>query len=316
VSVNRNDGSNWYTDTVESATTHCVNGSWSAGTCSGGVDSTTTTRRDAFGRVTAVTEPDGALTTYAYDANDKVTEVCQGVQVAGVCEGVQGAQNRTFSYDVAGYLRSEKTPEKGVVTYDDYGTLGNVLFQTEPGGLVRATCYDFAGRVRQVRTNEGGLTAACLPSPAGRQYFLNSFNDATPGNSLGKLTQRIGYNPVSPGLPQVTEAFTYSGLGGRLSSKDTTISGSPQSLGPVNEQWTYNGLGLVSTHVLPKRSVDSAVTTTFQFNEGLVTGITEGGLSRASNVTYHPHGGIASWTAGNGVVTTIAADASFLPRPS
>jgi hypothetical protein len=57
------------------------------------------------------------------------------------------------------------------------------------------------------------------------------------------------------------------------------------------------------------------VTATYLYNEGLVTGLNAGGASRASNVTYHPHGGIYQWTAGNGVITTIAADPSFLPRP-
>lgn len=113
----------------------------------------------------------------------------------------------------------------------------------------------------------------------------------------------------------MTESFTYSGLGGRLSAKNTTVTGSPQSLGTINEQWTYNALGLVLTHQLPKRSSDSTVTATYLYNEGLVTGLNAGGSSRVSNVTYHPHGGIYQWTAGNGVTTTIAADPSLLPRP-
>jgi RHS repeat-associated protein len=304
LTINRNDGSNWYTDTLESVGTLCVDGIWSGGTCMGGATSTTTTRRDAFGRITAVTEPDSVTTTYSYDANDKVIRVTQGGP---------GNQIRDFSYDAAGYLRSENTPEKGLVTYDDYGTLGNVLQQTETvAGLVRATCYDFAGRIKEIRTNEGGLTAGCLP-PSGRPYVLNTYDGA--GNGLGKLLQRFGYNPGAPSQSVLTETFTYSGLGGRLSSKDSTVTGSPQALGTINEQWSYNLLGLLSTHQLPKRSIDSAVTATFQYAEGLVTGITEGGLSRVSNVTYHPHGGINAWTAGNGVTTTVTADSSFLPRP-
>jgi YD repeat-containing protein len=54
----------------------------------GALSSSTTTRRDALGRVTAVVEPDGATTTYAYDANDKVTQGSkQTREVPGAREG-------------------------------------------------------------------------------------------------------------------------------------------------------------------------------------------------------------------------------------
>ena len=47
-----------FSDSKEKITTSCVNGTWSAGACSGGTSSVTLIEKDALGRVTKVTEPD------------------------------------------------------------------------------------------------------------------------------------------------------------------------------------------------------------------------------------------------------------------
>ena len=147
VKVDRTDSSKWYSDTSESATTHCVNGCLGTDeTCgSGGVNATTTDVKDAFGRLTSVKEPDLAVTSYTYDVNDKLTRVTQS-----------GLPDRTFTYDPAGFLLSETTPEKGSVNYG-YGGLGNILSETFPGSSLTVNrAYDFAGRVTAVTSNEGG----------------------------------------------------------------------------------------------------------------------------------------------------------------
>ncbi len=111
------DSSSQYSDTQKTVTVGNLNGVCS-GVCSGGTSASTVYRYDAFGRLTLVTEPGGDVTSYGYDVNGKLTRVSQGVQT------------RTFAYDLAGFLRSETTPEKGSVSYDTYGGLGNLLSET------------------------------------------------------------------------------------------------------------------------------------------------------------------------------------------
>ncbi|MGH9369442.1 MAG: hypothetical protein ACRD3M_17445, partial [Thermoanaerobaculia bacterium] len=222
--INRSDGSVSYSDTVEAVTTDCVNGTFSGGVCSGGTSSVTKTERDAFGRITSVVEPGNLTTSYLLDVNGKVTRV------------TQGSQTRTFDYDAAGFLRREVTPEKGMVLFDDVGVAGNVLQETQGDSVVLTRTYDFAGRIQQLLAN-------------GTAYQSNSYDGGGFAGGVrpkGKLTQRLGYNPGFPST--VTENFTYSGLNGRLSQKDSIVSGTPQGAPSASQTWTYNNLGLVAAH--------------------------------------------------------------------
>ena len=75
--VDRSDGASPYSETREATLTYCLNATFAnpqMATCTaGGVNASATTQKDAFGRVTSVTEPGGDLTTYAYDVNGKMT---------------------------------------------------------------------------------------------------------------------------------------------------------------------------------------------------------------------------------------------------
>jgi RHS repeat-associated protein len=299
--ISYTDGAILFSDKKKTVTVKNVNGTCGVGACSSGSDAATVYAYDIFDRLTSVTDAPGKLTTYTYDVNDKLTSVSQLPD--------QPSTSRNFTYDPAGFLRSETTPEKGTVTYADgsaglaYGSLGNVILETQPGGVVVSRTYDFAGRVKML--SAGGSTYAM------NLYDGNGFAGGT--SPLGKLTQRIGYNLLS----NVTENFTYSGLGGRLSQRDWTLSSTPLSLGTVSETWSYNLLGLVSSHTLPKRSIDSAMTAIPQYSNGIPIGLSvTGGPTLVGSVTYRPHGGLATWQAANGIMTTIGADPSLLPRPS
>ena len=303
--VDRTDGASPYSETVEATLTYCVNATFSnlqAATCSpGGLNSLTTSRRDAFGRVTRVAEPTGEATTYAYDVNGKLTLVTQGVQ------------NRAFGYDAAGFARSETTPEAGTTTHDSIGSLGNLRQETLPGEIVVTRTYDFAGRLTE--QDAGGSkflvncydgAAACADGGAG--YSGGSY----PG---GKLTRRYGYNFLPTMGPILDERFEYSGAGGRL-SRQTTTAGNGDFSSTASQAWSYNSLGLISTHGHPRPSGTLNVTSTY--GAGLIGTIASGGVSVVAATTYNPAAALASWKAGNSgapVTTTIVPDASLLPRP-
>ena len=310
-SVDRTDGSTSYSDTREATTTSCVNGPLlTSGACgSGGFNAVTMDGKDAFGRLTSVTEPDGTVTNYAYDLNDKLTRVVQ-----------PGLPDRTFTYDPAGVLRSEFTPEKGAVAYDDYGSLDNLRRETESDGLVRRNCYDFAGRLTEIRTSEGGAAPLCAyenqGAPAGRLYLSNAY-DAGAGYSLGKLASRTATNySVSP-PPTVGDFYTYAGVGGRLSGEQTQIAGS-QGLG-VTQGWQYNGLGLLAHHHHARPAGASPFVVSVGYDAGLPVAEYINGVPMVTAIAYRPSGALASYATGIGighdVATTILPDGS-LPRPA
>jgi RHS repeat-associated protein len=303
------DGTVPSSDTLKRVTVNNLNGTCGT-SCTGGTAATTAYRYDVLGRLVSVTEPNGVdVTSYTYDVNDKVTSV------------QQVPQQRTFTYDSFGFLRIETTPEKGTVTFKGIGSLGNVRERNEPGGVKVCSLYDAGGRVTSQTAGIQLPTDATCTSPGLVPFLTNCYDGGgtCPGGTSpgGKLTRRIGYNPFSPNQSSVTESFTYSGVGGRLSSKGTTVSGVPLGFGAVTESWIYNLLGLPSTHTLPKLATDSAVTANMQYSNGIPIGMSiTSGPSIVSNATYHPYGGVASWKAANNITTTIAADAALLPRPA
>ncbi len=298
------DGSVQYSDTQKTVTVSNINGACSNG-CSGGISAVTTYRYDAFGRLTSVTEPGGSdVTNYAYDANGKLAQVSQGVQT------------RTFAYDAAGFLRSETTPEKGAVTYGNYGSLGNVLSETEPGGLVVSRTYDFAGRLAGVVS--GGL-----------RYLTNCYDgqaceDGNPGYSgglhpAGKLTRRIAFNPLSASTPNVTDDLAFSDPAGRLSSQTTTITGGSNL--STTQQWQFNGLGLIAHHSHPRPGGATPFVVSTDYDAGLPRTQYINGLPMVTGISHQASGALASYSTGIGighnVTTTISHDtSSLLPRPS
>lgn len=308
VVVDRTDGSgNTYSETKEAAKTYCVNATFSnltTPTCAaGGINSTTTTKKDAFGRITSVTEPSGDVTSHTHDVNDKLLTVSQG------------AQSRTFVYDDNGFLRKETTPERGTVYYDSIGSLGNVLSEKQPDGLVISRTYDFASRLAEE------------DAPPGTKYLVNCYDGAATcvdgsagfaGGSYpgGKPTRRYGYNWIPTIGPIVDEQFSYSDGGGRLSQLTTAVGNGDLS-SSTTQSWTYTNLGLVGTHNHPRSSGSFPVT--YSYANALPSTISGSSTSLVTAASYNPAAGIASWTSNASptpVVTTITQDSTMLPRPS
>ncbi|MEO8189317.1 MAG: RHS repeat-associated core domain-containing protein [Acidobacteriota bacterium] len=314
-----------YSDTKKTVTAKNVGGSCAGGSCSGGSDSPTVFIRDAFGRLTSVTEPGGDVTKYNYDINGKLTCVKQGgTQAMATCTDNPGGQYRSFVYDPNGFLMQEKTPEKGTVNYDCYGGLGNLVLQSPPGVQV-ANNYDFAARVTATRSNEQGsaLTNPCqgqaIPS-GGRVYLSNTYNDTTPGNSYGRLTSRVGSSFFQPGVGtsyNVTDAFAYNGLGARISSQTTTVSGTGVS---TTQSWMYNGLGLLAHHYHARASGQTPLVLSWGYDAGVPVKGYVNGIPMVKSAGYAPSGALSAYTTGMGfgtdVTTAIAQDATLLPRPA
>ncbi len=319
--LNYTDGTILFSDTRKTVTVYNVNGTCASTSCSGGSQAATVFVYDAYGRLVKVTEPNGALTNYTYDINGKPTDVSQN----------GGLQTRAFTYDSFGFLRSETTPEKGPISYDDYGSLGNLKKSTLPQSvpsLTLRTCYDAASRIKEVRSNEDGASPLCsyqTGGPAGRLYVQNRYDEAA-GSSAGKLTSRTGNSYSSPSgtLATVTDSLTYSGLGGRLSSEQTAISGA-QSLN-ATQRWSYNNLGLVAHHYHFRAVGQAPAVVSTDYSGGYPVAEYLNGLPVVTGVKYQPSGGLAGYKTGinvlgvqvgTNITTTISQDTqNLLPRPS
>ena len=291
------DGTISFSDTVESVTRKVKNGPSET-------NAVTVTRRDVLGRTVKVTEPGGDATDYVYNALDKLTSVTQGTQPP-----------REFTYDKFGFLRSEKHPELVSIaaTYSSYNALGNPGSKVE-GGITSNFTYDELGRVTKVQAGGQVYLRNCWD---GQNPCVDSVAGYTGAvNPKGNLTRRYGYNPLDTSAATVMDDFTYSGMGGRLSKKEMKLTGSPYATLPtVTETWTYHVLGLVSTHGLPFVGTSPDIVTTMSYSSGFPKGLSAG-ASVVTDATYSPAGVVKSWTAQNGVVTTITPDTFGIPRPS
>jgi RHS repeat-associated protein len=111
----------------------------------------------------------------------------------------------------------------------------------------------------------------------------------------------------------------YSGLNGRLSQKTSAFGNTV--VASVSETWSYNSLGLIATHGHPAIGSPDTVAN-YSYLLGYPTSLGVGGtcasgaLCLVTSATYNPSGGLSSWTAGNGIVTTIVQDLNSMPRPS
>jgi RHS repeat-associated protein len=280
-------------------------------------------RKDLFGRPVIAAEPTkvtnpltiGPLTLYRHDIHDQVAEVKQERTPTG---GTAYTQTRTFSRNVFGFLTSETQPESGTTTYSSFNALGLPKTKTN-GGVTIDTTYDALGRVLTV--SEGGSNTI-------KNTYDESLdeNQASRGSYKGKLTTAISWNKFPSGAPKVpwndfyprgsiTDSYTYSGSGGRLSQKRTSLSNGTVS---TVASWTYNGLGLVENEAHPRidPAYSPSLVVTTKYTAGLPTKVAVGTQAVVSSATYDPAGGLASYTAGSGVLTTIAPDPNRMARPS
>jgi RHS repeat-associated protein len=355
--IDRTDGTGLYSDTVEKAT-GCVNGTWNGSACidipSFAVTHTspqTTNRRDAFGRITSVTEHTGDVTYYAYDADDKLNCVKQGgTPVMTECTSNPGGQYRRFTHDPFGYLREEVTPEKGTVSMSGllpngsgkYGALGNLREKVEGGGNTVSYLYDAAGRVLCEFAGQlpNGVTTCTDTLIASNVKFVRNFYDGA-GSGGGaspeaKLTRRIATNPsFEPLAPAGTasqviqEDFVYDGRAGRLSSK--SLSMETGAVHGAAETWAYDTLGLLQTHTHPRVQISTgapgSLTESYIYKFGLPIQIDLSGKDYLNasiptakvTATYRPAGNLETYTGQQGtgtiLTTTITSDTSGLPRP-
>jgi RHS repeat-associated protein len=300
--------------TVKVATTYNTG----TGTASETV-ATTNEIYDRQGRLIQVTEPNGVITKYEYDVGSRLKRVCQGAS-GSLC-----GQERLFTYDNRGFLTSEKHPEKGAsgngtVSYLNYDSRGHARRVIDGPNDLTYT-YDRAERLSQIRETVAG----------GRTLKVFNYGSANVGGNyvLGKVQQAQRYNyPVIGGTPYtalITETYTYGGLQGRVSQRDTQLSVNGGTNESFTESFGWDALGNPQTINYPQCTVagctSAARSVTNVYTNGWLTAIsgytgTAPGQAAGVGITYHPNGMTKDIAHSNGVVVTQANDPNGIGRPA
>jgi RHS repeat-associated protein len=125
-----------------------------------------TTGYDTFGEVTATRDPDGNVTTYAYDADGRqVSQTLPSYTQPGGSSPVSGTS--TTTYNALGQVTAQTDPD-GNTTHYSYDQLGDHTGQTDPDGGVTATSYDADGEALS-QTGPTGAQATATYDFLGRQ---------------------------------------------------------------------------------------------------------------------------------------------------
>jgi RHS repeat-associated protein len=291
---------------------------------------TTTEIYDRFGRLHEVTEPNGTVTRYAYDAGNRLKQVCQAVTSTGAC-----GQERLFTYDNRGFLLWENHPEKTAniygqshdVDYPSYDARGHVLRKVD-GDNDLTFEYDLAERLTLVR--ETGAGACITTSGTVGPRCLKSFTYATANGTnaagltdyrKGKVTSASRYNYV--GAPfnatvEVKETYEYTGRGGRVSQKDTyqIFNGGNSEI--FRQTFSWNDLGTLASETYPDCIASTVCgpssprSVSYGYTRGRLTSVS----GFATSITYHANGLVHQVSRPNGVTDYQNLDSSGMTRPA
>jgi RHS repeat-associated protein len=280
---------------------------WIATSAGGETDSTTTEVYDRQGRLWRVIEPSGSsdadvTTTYTYDVGNRLS----GASTVGAV-----TQTRSFTYDNRGFLTSEVVPEVGSTgggtrTYSKYDSRGH-LGRYQDGLHDIAYDYDDAERLTIVAQAD----ASGNPNLSIKLKELTYATANTTGNyKLGKLETAVAYHPEIP--VSVTETYTYGGLAGRVSSRQTVVEGHT-----ITQAFTWNDLGLIAsvgypdTNLLNNTSQEPTRSVTYSYANGFLTSIP----SYASSISYHVNTMVNRIDHANAVKVDHTIDPDNMRRP-
>ncbi|HWS72167.1 MAG TPA: RHS repeat-associated core domain-containing protein, partial [Thermoanaerobaculia bacterium] len=291
------------------------------GTRSGSIFTSQREAYDGQGRLASVTEAaessETALTTYGYDVGNRLTSIAM--------PSPGGTQQRTFTYDHRGLLLQEQHPELGVngngfTSYGEFDARGHAHRKTVGSSDIRMA-FDGAERVTAV-TNvaSNALLKQFVYDGTDTMTYPQCTNNRCMAKVVG--TARWNNDPTL-GLVAVTEGYSYGGVGGRPSRRDTATGSDPFTGLSFHHGQTYNDLGLVSSIVYPCHPAGSACTNDgsslpLSYANGRLAAVGSGSNVYASGLTYFPNGMMASVTYGTGSAQASDAwtlDPSGMERP-
>ncbi|HEX9742385.1 MAG TPA: RHS repeat-associated core domain-containing protein [Nitrospiraceae bacterium] len=271
---------------------------------------------DPVGRLVSVTDPDGAVTTTAYndwavtatdaagnhttrvqDAYGRLMRVEEhnGTQLYTTTYEYDGLDNltrvtdaagnvTTMTYDSLGRKIAMDDPDMGHWQYG-YDAVDNLTTQTDARGAVIDFSYDVLNRV--IRKEYSAPPASSIQLPASVQY---TFDDTSVPYPLGRLTRVVDGSGTS--------TFSYD-MFGRVTQEVKVIDGTTHTI-----QRGYDLAGRLETLTYPDGDVAAY---TYNTQGGLETvelnSLVAGLWSLVADVDYNAAGQLTQMTYGNGVVT-------------
>jgi YD repeat-containing protein len=289
----------------------------------GNTSKSTTENYDRFGRLSSITEavgtPLAATTNYDYDSAGRVTKVTMA--------RTETTQIRTFEYDGRGFLTAETHPELGLAgngetsyEYDARGHVRRKTIGTADGPFDHGYDYDAAERLIRVRTRDAAIPSAFRT--------MKEFGFLRAGIDDGRLVTatRHNYRPLLPPANGedviVTETYEY-GVQGRVSAK-TTLVATPQMSQAIQQEYTYNDLGLAETLTYPYCVGPTGCTAPpstlpnpiqMQSRNASIIGVQGFTAAGTDGITFHANGAVNAVRHANGTIDTYEADPHGIARP-
>ena len=282
-------------------------------TVAGDTDVDTTELHDGQNRLISITEPNGTITSYGYDAADHLTSVTMPGENSIT-------QHRYFHYDARGFLQWEQHPELGIsgdgtTTYSGYDARGhahNKLTGSSGGTYDLKLTYDAAERLIGI-------------SDAGASHSLKvfTFGETSGMADYGRLLTATRSNTTAGSLSAdvvTTETYKYESTSGRPSERDTEVKSGNTTIQSFKQLFTYDTLGAVTAPGYPTClapvtcTIPPLTTATNVYTNGLLTSVPGFGT-----LSYNGNGMLGQVAhAGNvgvNVIDTITPDDNGMARP-
>ena len=266
----------------------------------------TTTGYNTFGEAVESQDPDGNVTTTAYDADGNPTMITQpNYTPPGASAPITAIT--TKNYDKLGELTSVTDPLTHTTAYT-YDQLGDVVRETDRNNGNTDTVYDTNGEKQQITDPTGAVSQATYDF-MGRQLTsttLERYPTAVTSTTHESYTASA-LNPDGAFLASETTqdgavtSYGYDNLGEQTSVTDAAGNTTHAS---------YNFLGDKQTTTLAD---GSSTTTTYDITDNPLAKVTKdplGNVLTTSSSTFDDNGNLLSSTDPNGHTSTFQYDAT------
>jgi len=277
----------------------------------GAQNQTTQYAYDVYSNATSATDPLSRVTDYTYDALNRLATTTQPAPASGQARPViaytytgldkiaQVTDPRglatSYTYDGLGNLTQQISPDTGT-TVNTYDVSNNLLTSTDAKGQVTTYTYDALNRVTSLTYNQA----------TGTQLKTVAYTYDQGSNGIGMLTAVTETAADGATVLQTTQ-YAYDQKG-RVTQKTSVIAGQSYVTSYAYDPYT----GLLNTMSYPSgRSLGYSYDAAGRITQiGTTASQAQGGQTQllVFGVTYHPFGGVKSYTLGNNRTITRSYD--------
>lgn len=240
---------------------------------------------DALNRLMAVTDPGGGQTRYGYDGQGRLTQVTDPRNLI-----------TRYVLDGLGNRLQLQSPDTGTST-STYDAAGNELTRSDAKGQTTTTQYDALNRPTLITHHDGSRIRYTWDQGPGDTYTIGR---------LARIEELAAGGAVTGSLQYAYDAQ------GRVVAETRQVGGLSHTIGYAYSSGRLTGLTLPSG-----RSVTFTRNAAGQVIQVTLTDPGPGGGGQnqllAANISYHPFGGLKSWTDGAGQLHTRSQDLDGRP---